>query len=175
MTVFVILLIFLLLFLLWPRIIAWLRPHIQAWMLRRIEKHIRRAAGIPDEEPRGHRRSRKTDAGNNTDNGYSRHAPQQSGPIIPREYAEDVEYTETIDYSSDTTVAPDGSRHEHPVLLYRTLYVYMLPILIQNLIDPEFPFLFFFFRMKPSCNNRIEIHRLSRITFLRKACYRIYL
>ncbi len=113
MTVFVILLIFLLLFLLWPRIIAWLRPHIQAWMLRRIEKHIRRAAGIPDEEPRDRRRSRKTDAGNNTDNGYSRHAPQHSGPIIPREYAEDVEYTETIDYSSDTTVAPDGTRREH--------------------------------------------------------------
>lgn len=32
------------------------------------------------------------------------------GPIIPKEYAEDVEFTETVSYSSDREVAPDSPR-----------------------------------------------------------------
>lgn len=112
MTVFVVLLIFLLLFLLWPRIIAWLRPHIQAWMLRRIRKHIFRAAGIPDDEPKG--RGRKKQRGQQEFRQAGPNYgpdPYRDEPIIPREYAEDVEFTEAIDYSTETTIDPDGTEH----------------------------------------------------------------
>jgi len=101
MTTAIILLILFLLFLLWPRIMRALRPVIHRWMARRMENFIRKAAGMPQIEQRHNERQN------------ARHAYRTYGkgePIIPKEYAEDVEFTETVRYSSDKDVASDGTR-----------------------------------------------------------------
>ena len=70
-------------------------PALFRWMqrrtLRKVEKLFRQAMGMPphSNESSGKRKRR----------GYERPKPHE--PIIPKEYAEDVEFTETIDYSHE--------------------------------------------------------------------------
>lgn len=74
-----------------PLVMRWL----QRFMQRRAEDILRRAVGMPPRDKnRRNSRSKST---------YSRKRQSHSSsdePIIPREYAEDVEFTETKDFSS---------------------------------------------------------------------------
>lgn len=106
MAIGVIILIIILLFLLWPRIMAWLGPLFQRWAMRRVEKMVRNAAGMPPRDDRRRKQSGKRRGGNEGKKTSRRQRPSE--PIIPKEYAEDVEFTETVDYESDRVVAPDG-------------------------------------------------------------------
>lgn len=93
-------------------------PLIRRWfagfMRRRAEDFLRRQMGMP---PRpGSREERRRQREDNGDRTYanqhrSRYRHQSSGPIIPREYAEDVEFVEYKDYSGTTVVSgtPDPS------------------------------------------------------------------
>lgn len=88
-----------------------LRPVIHRWMARRMENFIRKAAGMPPRDKNERRREQREQRHNERQN--TRHAYRTYGkgePIIPKEYAEDVEFTETVRYSSDKDVASDGTR-----------------------------------------------------------------
>lgn len=72
---------------------------IAAFFLRRyVKKHARRAYGAAPRQPRdsGRRKASWTRS--------AKRRPERNpkGPVIPREYAEDVEYTETRYYSAET-------------------------------------------------------------------------
>lgn len=84
-------------------------------MARRAEDYIRRATGMPPrpgsrEERRQQRATSSSGGGRGGD--YTRTSQQQRQrrhtpthePLIPKEYAEDVEFTETISYS-ETIIA----------------------------------------------------------------------
>ena len=112
MTGVVILLSIIQIFLLWPRIMRWLQPAIQRWMMRRMENYVRKAAGMPPRD--NSRKNSRTRSGRQNEQGYQkrdRHRRQHTdGPIIPKEYAEDVEFTETVEYSSDRSINPGATK-----------------------------------------------------------------
>ena len=97
----------------WPWISRWLR----GYMARRAEDYLRRATGMPPrpgsrEEKRQQRASRQNAAGSGKSSAntyFSRRSRSQkrtrrnpNEPIIPKEYAEDVEFVETKSYSETT-------------------------------------------------------------------------
>ena len=110
----VLLVIFLLLVLIWPYVSKWFGPALQRWMMGRIEDRMRRMAGMPTrkEERKMRRQAQKKrqgghavrDAFRDRRTGASR---RSSGPIIPKEYAEDVEFVEMKTYSEETVITHD--------------------------------------------------------------------
>lgn len=80
-------------------------------MANKAEDFLRNATGMP---PRpGSRKAKKQAASDNKNAGYNNggsyyrtrrnhRQPAPSGPIIPKEYAEDVEFVETKEFSSST-------------------------------------------------------------------------
>ena len=105
----------------WPWISRWLR----GYMARRAEDYLRRATGMPPrpgsrEEKRQQRATRQNAAGtgNSSSNSYySRRSRSQkrasrnpNEPIIPKEYAEDVEFVETKSYT-ETTIGETTGRN----------------------------------------------------------------
>lgn len=78
-----------------------LSPLLMRWAQRRAQSYFRRAMGMPPEDDRGSRRSSAGDR----DRYGSR--PVRREPVIPKEYAEDVEFTESRTYS-ETTIADEG-------------------------------------------------------------------
>lgn len=115
---YIIILLFILIFI--------FRQPIKQWLARqaanRAEDYIRQATGLP---PRpGSRRARKqaaASAGTSTSyahtagSGTRRRRPQQDDGkrhIIPPEYAEDVDFVETIDYS-ETTIRVETSEEKN--------------------------------------------------------------
>lgn len=107
MSAAVTLVIIIALFLLWPRIIRWLRPVIQRWMMRRVENYVRKAAGMPPRQEARKKRSPHPDD-NHPWQRAERPGPMREPHIIPPEYAEDVEFTETVEYSSDRNIGSDA-------------------------------------------------------------------
>lgn len=109
------LIIFLIILLLWPTIMKW----VGRFMARRAEDYLRKATGMP---PRpGSRQARREEARKESrrearpDRGYY----DPSGPIIPKEYAEDVEFVETKDFS-ETVIAPgEGKKKGSDKTIYR--------------------------------------------------------
>lgn len=92
-----------------PYIWRWLRPYFLRWMQRRAENYFRKAMGVP---PRDKSRSDRENyrQSTNSSSGYRRYSRQRqanNGPVIPKEYAEDVEFTEVRSYSKEHTIA-DG-------------------------------------------------------------------
>ena len=86
-------------------LICWVGPRIKRWLQRKAmekaEDYMRQTFGMPPRENsrKSKKRDKKQQETNNrgrTQRPYSSHA----GPIIPKEYAEDVEFVEIIDYSS---------------------------------------------------------------------------
>lgn len=101
-------------------IILFFWPAIKRWLARqaanRAEDYIRRAAGLP---PRpGSRRERRQNARQDSRRTYARKAADQrhtrrndsrTSPIIPPEYAEDVDFVETVEWSQTTITAESES------------------------------------------------------------------
>lgn len=99
------LVILILVLLIMPGVWRWSR----AWLLRRLQRkatdyffrQAAQAAGVDPDSVRGTRtRGRGSGAG------YSRRASERGRDesIIPREYAEDIEFTEIHEYSSETEI-----------------------------------------------------------------------
>lgn len=93
----------------WPVIARWLKRKA----MERAEDYVRASMGMPPREKRK-RGGKKKD--NEDFSGYQSYSSPGGGrerrnpfgpdrytkePIIPKDYAEDVEFTETIDYSED--------------------------------------------------------------------------
>ena len=104
-----------------------LRPLIRKWIYRTLERKaedmMRRAAGMPPRDKKQRSRDTYADDNGSHDSGChtsSHHAGYGSerfdGPIIPREYAEDVEFTEYRDYSSDTSIRTSDTGEQSIVI-----------------------------------------------------------
>lgn len=101
------LLILILIFIGLPYIWRWLKPYFYRWMQRRTEDYVRRAMGMPPHDKS--RREQHRSYGSSTPYGNeARRQKHTSGPLIPKEYAVDVEYTEIRSYSSEEVIASDG-------------------------------------------------------------------
>lgn len=118
MTFVVILLILVLIWMIFgDRISAWFRRR----MMESVEDRIRQSMGMPSRKEQRRReqeaakRQRRNDGkfhrpdSNNASYGRSNSNPYQEAPhsILPKEYAEDVEYTEYKEFSSTTTVTSE--------------------------------------------------------------------
>lgn len=113
------LIIVILLIICWPSISRWLRR----FLANRTEDYLRKATGMPPRPGSREERRRRRNSGyeGTADGGYSssthtsssrrRRAPERGygGPIIPPEYAEDVEFVETKNFS-ETTIGDTGKR-----------------------------------------------------------------
>lgn len=98
--------------------IAWQR-WVQPWLIRRatrkMEDYLRAATGMP---PREETRKKSKDTGRHAATGsgavhgrssYGGRADTWQGPLIPKEYAVDVEYVEVREYSSTVEITGSGS------------------------------------------------------------------
>lgn len=113
----ILILIFVVLPLLWRAI----KPWFFRWSQRRMEDALRNAMGMP---PRDESRSSSHAGGSRrsyyssssrTGEGRRQKSRHESGPLIPKEYAVDVEYTEIRSYSSDEAIASDGKSVRYKV------------------------------------------------------------
>lgn len=94
-------------------------PFIRRWLQRRAMQKmadiLSRGMGMPTEKERREARRKAERAQRSRGNTFWTR-PAQKPPryrkddsrIIPSEYAEDVEFTEVVDYSQSATVASDG-------------------------------------------------------------------
>lgn len=110
----------LLIILLWPSIKRWLGR----FAANKTEDFLRNAAGMPPRpgSRQAKRESRRQDNRNysNSSKGYyyrtgrQQRQPEPSGPIIPKEYAEDVEFVEIKEFSQTTIHASvdNGNKKE---------------------------------------------------------------
>ena len=99
---------------------------IQAWLARRLMQRMARTAarqaGIDPDFFTGRSSGRGAADRRSSDKEKTRQSfsqqrrrtppPDSSGPLIPKEYAEDVEYTEIRNYSSETVISGEGVTHE---------------------------------------------------------------
>lgn len=128
--ILLIIIILVALWLLWPVIWRLIQPAVQRYVARKTEDYIRRATGMPPrpkQESRQKKQKKESSApkGDNNDTrgewfydtGERRRRQQQrrrSGrePLIPKEYAVDVEFVEIKDYSSATVIGEDNSSRQ---------------------------------------------------------------
>ena len=109
--------------LLWPYISRWILPAVQRWSMRRLEDHFRRMTGQPTrkEERKMHRKAEKErrrgvrdgwgafrDRRTQGTGNYGQHSRRHE-PIIPKEYAEDVEFVEIKSYSEETVAIRENN------------------------------------------------------------------
>ena len=117
------LLILILIFIGIPILWRWLKPYFFRWMQRRTEDYVRNAMGMPPRDKNKKSRSESRSHAYTSSGSYSSGASgyrrrgryYSSGPLIPKEYAVDVEYTEIRSYSSDETIASDGKNVRYKV------------------------------------------------------------
>ena len=110
----IIILIVVFFWLIWPAISRWLKRKA----MEKAEDYMRSSMGMP---PRDKSRKKGKDTYSGQQGTYSQRqrrnpfGPDKYGnePIIPKEYAEDVEYTETKDYSSDERYRKETSRETY--------------------------------------------------------------
>ena len=103
-----------------PLLWRWLKPYFFRWAQHRTEDYIRSQMGMPPRDKNKSRfqqgRQRNSSSGEYSSGGYSsdpygyrrRGQGYSSGPLIPKEYAVDVEFTEIRSYSSEEAIGADG-------------------------------------------------------------------
>ena len=109
----ILLIIFLVIVLAAPLLKRWLAPLFQRWMMHRMEDAMRKMMGVPTrkEEKRirkerekkaseARRREKASDPRPNA--GYERRSAGRREPLIPKEYAVDVEFVEIREFDSET-------------------------------------------------------------------------
>lgn len=92
------------LWILYPLIARTLGPYVKRWLMRQAVKQFAKRAGFDTSSAGGaDKGSRKKESARRR-----QHRPRTSdGPIIPREYAEDVEFTEIRSYSEESEIGED--------------------------------------------------------------------
>ncbi len=86
---------------LWPYILRW----VLRWGQRRTEDYFRNQMGTPPRDEQQSRRQSSSYGSSQSRNYYTKKRKYRSGPVIPKEYAEDVEFTEVRSYSESTVIA----------------------------------------------------------------------
>lgn len=86
------------------------QPYLQRWAARRAEAMIRRAMGMPPRSDSKRRTHTKDRNGSGSGEAFHSRSGADRGPIIPKEYAVDVDYTEIHSYSEESVISgnPDG-------------------------------------------------------------------
>lgn len=113
------LLILILIFIGIPLLWRWIKPYFFRWAQHRTEDYVRRQMGMPPcdksrKQSNGHQ-SYSSSGSYGTRGTRARQRGYSSGPLIPKEYAVDVEYTEIRSYSSEETIAADGHQVRYSV------------------------------------------------------------
>ncbi|MDE7410102.1 MAG: hypothetical protein K2N09_08770 [Muribaculaceae bacterium] len=104
-----------------PLLWRWFRPYFFRWAQHRTEDYVRRQMGMPPRDrsqSRSQQRHSYSSSGGRSSgsaSGRRRNGGYRSGPLIPKEYAVDVEYTEIRSYSSEETIASDGKNIRYSV------------------------------------------------------------
>lgn len=95
-----------------PYVWRWLKPYIARWVQHKTEDYVRKSMGMPPRDrnqgsKRGNesRQQRSRDTYGNR--GWQR-GQYSDSPLIPKEYAEDVDFTEVRSYSEETDIASGG-------------------------------------------------------------------
>lgn len=124
------LLILILIFIGVPFLWRWLKPYFYRWLQRRTLNYIFGSmGGDPGSAGKSRTQQKQAYASSGRDSGggrrsYSGYSSDRysgrgrrysSGPLIPKEYAVDVEYTEIRSYSSDEAIASDGKSVRYKV------------------------------------------------------------
>lgn len=100
--------------LIWPVIARWLKKKA----MERMEDYVRSSMGMPPRDKKKRATGRNQEEYQQGFYQRKRRNPfsqKSDEPLIPKEYAEDVEFTETIDYSStEYRHSADGNiKHYH--------------------------------------------------------------
>lgn len=83
----------------WPPISRWLKRKA----MMKAEDYLRSSMGMPPRNDRKRQTSKNQRGYHSGEEKYGSHSQYPNKePIIPKEYAEDVEFVETIDYSETT-------------------------------------------------------------------------
>lgn len=92
-----------------------LMPLIRRWLMRRAENYLRAQMGMPPRNSQGRKRQQSGPRGTRFRESHHspRRGPSYPGPVIPHEYAEDVEYTEIRTFSQ-TDIAGSESKAGSP-------------------------------------------------------------
>lgn len=103
------LLILILIAIILPYAVRWARPYIYRWMQRRAENYMRQAMGMPPRDKTSEKSRKKNSSSRASYSSQSRDSRRSNGhePLIPKEYAEDVTFTEIHSYSEDTVIGAD--------------------------------------------------------------------
>lgn len=99
-----VLIILILLIIFWPYIWRWLRPYVIRWMQHKTEDYVRRSMGMPPRDKKRSNESSETGRQQQTRasrRDSSRRRWYHSGSVIPKEYAEDVDFSEVRSYSEE--------------------------------------------------------------------------
>lgn len=89
-----------------PYIARWISRIIQQWLARKFQERMRQAMGFPPgDKTRRDRRSGRQQAERRR---QAAPEAQSHEPLIPKEYAVDVEYTEIHEYSERTEIRPEA-------------------------------------------------------------------
>lgn len=102
------LLVLLVMWLLWPVMARKIFPAMQRWLVRRAVNQFAKRAGFGTPPPYGGKEAKK---GRGAGKHKSRGSATASGnasqePIIPKDYAVDVEFTEVRTYSEEVDINP---------------------------------------------------------------------
>lgn len=106
--------ILLIIFIAIPLLWQFISPLFQRWLMGKMEDRFRHMAGMPSRKEEKRARRRRSPGSGSASSRQTRNAhPKSHEPIIPKEYAEDVEFVEYVSYSETTVeehVEPDGSK-----------------------------------------------------------------
>ena len=100
--------------LIWPMISRWLKRKA----MERAEDYMRQSMGMPPRDKKKRARNEGSSTQNQDTYYYQRQRrnpfreDRSKEPLIPKEYAEDVEFTETKDYSTTETRNNSGGKTE---------------------------------------------------------------
>ena len=91
---------------LWPFIMRLIAPYFQRWMMGKMEDRFRRMAGMPTRKEEKKQRKREAREGRQR---QSEPQGAHREPIIPKDYAEDVEFVEIKSYSETEIIREESA------------------------------------------------------------------
>lgn len=116
---FVVLIAIILLVVSWPYIMRFAAPYFQRWMMGKFEDRLRRMAGMPTrkEEKKAAKKAGKNNRNNKSGDPWRTAATAGNShePIIPKDYAEDVEFVEVKTFKQ-TEIVTEISENQDKII-----------------------------------------------------------
>lgn len=101
------LIVIILIFVAGPYVWRLLKPYFYRWAQRRTEDYIRQSMGMPPRDKKAGSSSKRHSGPTPPPPPRGRKTSAATDELIPKEYAEDVEFTEFHSYSEDSVIADD--------------------------------------------------------------------